>query len=151
AGKSPMPEAGRDLGSLLAPSFDPADSQLASMREETIAAVLRHIGAGPRAGHVWVAADGRWQVGPLHGTWAKPEAEHIGHAAREVARRRRLADLAAEIERAEREADHLGKELEATAERERRLDGEKRAAPDGEAVRRAAGHALDARTAVIRC
>jgi uncharacterized protein (TIGR02680 family) len=44
-----------------------------------------------------VGADGSWRLGPAYGTWAKADAEYIGAAARERARQRRLAELAAAI------------------------------------------------------
>ena len=151
AGTSPTPERGQELGVLLAPSFDRADPFFASMREETVSAVLQQIGVGPAAGHVWVGVDGRWQIGPLHGAWEKSEAQHIGHSAREVARRRRLAEIAGEIVRAEADGARLEQELDALTERERRLDDEKAAAPDGAPVVEAYTHAQAHRAAVIRC
>src|SRR5262249_25535822 len=42
----------------------------------------------------YASCAGRWRLGPLHGQWAKDRACYIGHAAREEARRRRLAELA---------------------------------------------------------
>jgi hypothetical protein len=41
----------------------------------------------------WVAFDGRFVLGPLNGRGAKPVAEHIGAAEREVRRAKRIAAL----------------------------------------------------------
>lgn len=57
-----------------------------------------------------VSADGRFRLASLSGSWAKPSAAHIGAAARERARRARLAELDEEL--AELDA------VRATAERD---------------------------------
>ena len=46
-------------------------STAAQLSPETIESVLRHVGYGVEVGSVWVASDGRYQVGPLHGAWSK--------------------------------------------------------------------------------
>ncbi|MDP4506787.1 TIGR02680 family protein [Nonomuraea turcica] len=40
-----------------------------------------------------IGADGTWRLGPAAGRWVKPEPSYIGAAARERARRRRIAEL----------------------------------------------------------
>src|SRR5262249_31018218 len=62
-----------------------------------VADVLRHIGARPGAGQIWVSADGHWQNGMIAGRWSKPAAEYIGPAARDMRRRRRILELDAAI------------------------------------------------------
>jgi uncharacterized protein (TIGR02680 family) len=47
---------------------------------------------------VWVAADGSWGSGPLRGRHMPATARHIGAAAREEARRTRLAAIEAELD-----------------------------------------------------
>lgn len=136
-GTSPLPDEAAHLGTRLVAAIDRDDPRAASVSEATVTAVLRHVGARAGAGHVWVDADGRWQVGPLHGAWTKPAAAHIGQGAREAARRRRLAELAAEIARVEGEAATLRAALEAVAACERTVQAEAVAAPGDEAVRRA--------------
>jgi hypothetical protein len=101
------------------------------MSDGVVAAVLRHIGARAGSGHVWVDVDGRWQIGPLHGDWDKAAAAHIGHSAREAARRRRLAGLAVEIGGAEAELAHLDRESDALSRREQAARREAVAAPTG--------------------
>lgn len=113
---------------------------------QVVEAILRSIAIGPEGegGPLHrVAPDGSWRLGPLHGSWVKPCAEHLGAAAREAARARRLAELTeilagldrrlGELERLEREQAH-GLE---------RFDAELRALPRA-AELRAARHALAA-------
>lgn len=98
--------------------------------------LLRRIGRDG-GGLAWVAADGRWQLGPLQGRWHKHEVEHLGHAARQRARQRRLVAIATELRavaEAVQEADGQVAELDAqlaTAARERA------AAPVVDAIRQA--------------
>ena len=71
---------------------------------DAIAAVLAAVGTGPSSGApLWVSTDGRFGAGPLRGRHAKETAEHIGAGAREIARRRRIAELESELARAEQE------------------------------------------------
>ncbi|HEX4817597.1 MAG TPA: TIGR02680 family protein [Nonomuraea sp.] len=60
-------------------------------------AVLAGIAYAPTATGVdhpaVVGADGTWRLGPAAGRWAKPEPAYLGPAARERARRRRIAEL----------------------------------------------------------
>ncbi|AUX35209.1 MULTISPECIES: TIGR02680 family protein [Sorangium] len=64
---------------------------------EVVDLVLALVGAGRGSGRVWVDVSGSFALGPLHGAGAKAEAEHIGQASREAARRRRLAANEAEL------------------------------------------------------
>jgi uncharacterized protein (TIGR02680 family) len=85
----------------------PAGEATGGVDAATVDALLGRIGAVAESGAVWVAADGRFRLGTLHGRWTKPAAEHLGHPAREAARRRRLAALDAELAALDAElADH---------------------------------------------
>lgn len=113
------------LGVVLRPAPDAGTGVDAA----TVEALLRRIGAEANAGMLWVAADGRYRLGALHGRWTKPVAEHLGHPAREAARRRRLAELEARL--AELDAQLAGIE-QRSADLERRdatLSSERDAAP----------------------
>jgi len=136
-GRSPRPPEGRALDRVLRPAVDRDDAQAAALSDEAVAAVLAHVGLGEGAGPVWVDASGRFQVGPLHGAWSKPAAEHVGEGAREAARRRRLEELAARIAEAEDRVADLAEAVEVLAARRRRLDAERDAAPDEAPVERA--------------
>ena len=146
AGTSPEPET--NLGGWLVPAIDRDDPRTAGMSEAVVAAVLRHVGARAGAGHVWVDLDGRWQVGPRHGSWDKPAAAHIGQSAREGARRRRLAELAVEIAAAAEELARIDADAEAVARREDVARREAAAAPADEPVRAALAETVTAARAV---
>lgn len=71
-----------------------------------------------------IASDGSWRLAVATGTWAKAEAAYIGAAARERARRRRIARLTAELSRADEELGTLEREAEALAVRGTRLEAD---------------------------
>lgn len=135
AGTSPLAPEGQRLDQMLIPAIDRAAAQTAGMRDETVQAVLQHIGASAGAGQVWVDASGCWQVGPLHGAYSKPNAEHIGHGAREARRRQRLAELAVAIDTAEQSLAGLQRDKAAVVERERTMRGEVATAPRDDELR----------------
>ncbi len=65
---------------------------------------LTRVGLGAAsAAALWVADDGRFGAGPLRGRHGKPAAELIGAGARAAARRRRIEELTATLERAVRD------------------------------------------------
>ncbi|MCW2888826.1 MAG: hypothetical protein JWL58_5688 [Streptosporangiaceae bacterium] len=128
-----MHPAGRNLTTLLRPAIDPDDPQAAALTPGTVAGVLA--GIGLEDGSAWVARDGRWRLGPLHGSWAKPAAEYLGHGAREEARRRRLAELAALIETAGRAVAQAVQEVETIGGRQDRLTAEVERAPRDQELR----------------
>jgi uncharacterized protein (TIGR02680 family) len=115
AGIAPRADGGLTRVLVPAPAAEGAGG--AKVPAAHVASILAGIGAG-EDGDVWVAADGRWRLGPLHGRWRKPAAEHIGRAARERARARRLAELEAQLAALEERRAGLG---EARAELERRM------------------------------
>jgi uncharacterized protein (TIGR02680 family) len=59
-----------------------------------VARLLRTVALGEQDRHPWVALDGRWSLGPIHGAWRKGRSEYLGAAARRATRERQLADLA---------------------------------------------------------
>lgn len=105
----PGPAAsGPTLATVLRPAVDPADPQAAALDDAAVHAVLAAIGLGSGTKHhTWVAADGRYRIGALTGSWAKPAARFIGEGAREAARRARLAELAGRREELIRAVDGL--------------------------------------------
>jgi uncharacterized protein (TIGR02680 family) len=111
-----------------------------------VQAILGAIGLGAdHPGPAWVSPDGRWQVGPLHGAWAKPSAEFVGAGARERARRRRLAALAVEIQAANEALTLAQGAVETVAARLSTLADEVGAAPGDQELRDAHGRAAGAR------
>jgi uncharacterized protein (TIGR02680 family) len=143
ADAAPAGGDGADLRRVLRPDL-PADAP-ATVPAEVVTAVLAAVGDGADRGPTWVAADGRYRVGPLAGRFRRAEAAHVGHAAREAARRVRLDQLDRELAELADRATALearGDELDA---RDARLDAERGAAPDEDALRAAHHDATSAR------
>ncbi|WP_018330457.1 SbcC/MukB-like Walker B domain-containing protein [Actinomycetospora chiangmaiensis] len=67
---------------------------------DVVAGVLAALGTTP-GDALWVGEDGSFGAGPLRGRHTKPAAEYVGAGAREQARARRLAELAALVADAE--------------------------------------------------
>jgi len=118
---SASPAAPATLASVLRPQLPPTESTSTVDRvlDDDVIAALRSIAVptGSSAGDPdtasWVAADGRFRLGVTTGAWSKPEATYIGEGAREIARRRRIAEARAERDALQREQV----ELEAAVER----------------------------------
>ena len=82
------------LAGMLRPAI-PADSPVSAA---SVAALLAAIGWGEQAQRsTWVANDGRWQTGLLHGAWSKTAIEFLGAGARRETRRRQLERARAEL------------------------------------------------------
>lgn len=90
---------------------------------------------GPEADPVVaVAPDGRWRVAGLAGSGDKPEAAHVGAAARDRARRRRIAELDRSIGELDGELAELDTTADALTRRRDALHAEWNAVPDDTAV-----------------
>ena len=118
--------AEHSLAEVLTPVVDIA----ASVPEGTVRAVLGRIGLGPEGGLHRVSTDGRWQLGPVHGSWQKPAAEYIGHQAREQRRTARLVEVRQAIEALSARQAELRASLAGIESRRRRIGEERRSAPD---------------------
>ncbi len=114
--------------------------------EEVIDALLRSVdwadagggvGIESAAGAHRVGSDGSWRLGPLRGAWAKSDPEHVGGAAREAARRRRLAELDEHLAALDRRLETLGEARRSLERRLERLAAEVAAAPSEEPLRQA--------------
>ncbi len=123
AGRSPRPE--RHLGERLRPCQGPVPTAV-------VEALLEHIGL--ESGAVWVSGDGSWQLGPLHGRWSRERAEHIGEGAREALRRKRLEELARELEELAQRAEALRGNLADVEARQLQLKREASSVPSREGV-----------------
>ncbi|MPZ30603.1 MAG: TIGR02680 family protein [Rhodospirillales bacterium] len=92
----------RALSSSLAGWLRPAVPEGSTVSGSTIERILSAIACAdddvPES-EAWLSPDGRFRLGALVGAWAKPAAVYIGHAAREAARRQRLAEVAERLER----------------------------------------------------
>ena len=130
------PRADGGLGSVLVPTVAPGDAEAAAVPPGQVAAVLARI-AATEVGDVWVAADGRWRLGPLHGRWRKDEIAHLGHAARERARQRRLAALDAQLAELDEQQSDLARQRDEVTALVASAEAERTAAPGEDAVREA--------------
>ncbi|MFO7647883.1 TIGR02680 family protein [Halomonas campaniensis] len=82
----------------LATALCPDLPEHSPVSQRVVEALLAGIGLGASDTVAWVSPDGAWRLGPLGGQWGKGEAIYIGHAAREAARQRRLAEIAETLE-----------------------------------------------------
>ncbi|MFD7639759.1 TIGR02680 family protein [Kitasatospora sp. NPDC059795] len=123
---SAAPAPGPSLLAVLRPEPD------ARVPAEQVRRLLAGIAYGRTlpAGHpAAVAADGSWRLAPATGTWAKEESSHIGAAARERTRRRRVAELTAELDATNDSVGALDAALRALADRRSRLGADLRSRP----------------------
>ncbi|MFE7410294.1 TIGR02680 family protein [Streptomyces laurentii] len=135
------PVSGSSLADVLCPAVDHGDRQAAAVDEATVTRLLAAIGLDGEGGNeTWVAPDGRFRVGVLTGTWAKPAATYIGEGAREAARRARAVLLDIELASLRAESETLAAWSEAITARRRTLDSEFADVPDESSLTRA--HAL---------
>lgn len=88
------------------------DEMDAGKWERAVSQILSVIGVGLDAGKTWVAADGRWRNGPLHGKLTKEHAQYIGREARDRWREARLRELSDEISQLEVESEVLCQQID---------------------------------------
>ncbi|MCK9514724.1 MAG: TIGR02680 family protein [Ottowia sp.] len=91
-----LPATTPTLATLLQPDPAARDSGVAAARVHAVLAriAITDAAATGAAATAWAGGDGRYRIGPLQGAWRKPAAEHIGYAARQAARQRRLEQIA---------------------------------------------------------
>lgn len=140
-----LPEApDGGLAAVLVPAVDAEDPQASAVDPDVVRTVLGRIGRRAGDGTVWVADDGRHRVGPLHGRWFKPAAAHLGHAARQAARRERLAELDRELADLDAHLARLDTDLDELDRRSERVADEQATAPTDTSIREAAAAHLAA-------
>lgn len=157
----PGPAAAPNLASALVPALPSG----ATVGAETVRRVLEQVGLGPAANAaLWVDVDGSFGAGPLRGRHGKAGAEHVGAGARAAARERRIAQLAAALEHAERSRDVHRRTHDALRQHAEQLRALARAVPSTRPVddavaiavgatgtaRRAAERADEARAAAVQ-
>jgi uncharacterized protein (TIGR02680 family) len=123
------------LASILIPAIDDAALHASRVDERTVSKILASIACEPVEGRAWVASDGRFALGPVVGLARKDAAEHIGHGAREQARRRRLEAIDAELEQLSVRLAVIQQAIAACAQRRRLADSERAKAPLGTGLR----------------
>jgi len=107
--------------------------------ERLLAGVACNAHAPPdESAEAWIAADGRFRLGPLTGAWQKSDAVYIGQTARAVARQQRLNEIAARMQALEGDAKQV-KQYKADLDEDRRTaEREWLAAPSDRALHQAA-------------
>ncbi|MEU1287644.1 TIGR02680 family protein [Kitasatospora sp. NPDC005856] len=129
-----VPAPGPSLLDVLSPEPD------GPVPVDRVRRLLAGIAYGPTlpAGHpAAVAADGSWRLATAVGSWTKEESSHIGAAARERARQRRIAALTAELADANADVTGFDTQLSALADRRTRLGADLRSRPHHREVDRA--------------
>ncbi|MHB8872209.1 MAG: TIGR02680 family protein [Myxococcaceae bacterium] len=145
----PLDDGAARLSDWLTPAVDAADALACGVSEATVQALLDSIGGGEGVSEHWVDPRGSFRLGPLSGAWAKAAAEHLGHAAREEARRAGLARVEAELEALAEERRGLEAERQRLDETRQRAQAEAKGAPRGDEVLRA-GAKLEASGGLVR-
>ncbi len=97
---------------------------------QSIACTLEDTGA-----EAWIAPDGRYRLGPLAGSWGKPAAEYIGHAARVTAREQRLAAITARLAEIHLALEAIARQRQALVDEADRANAEWRQAPGEQVLR----------------
>jgi uncharacterized protein (TIGR02680 family) len=80
----------------------PSTTSTAGLDEDALWSLLSAIectNSDTGQAEMWISPHGGFRVGALLGSWNKPKEQYIGHAAREAAKRSRLNEIAAELER----------------------------------------------------
>lgn len=109
---------------------------------DAVEPILGCIGTTEEDGDTWVSRDGRWQHGLLRGAWGKPVATYLGHASREEARLRRIAELEAALLAIDESIADLQRERDGIEARAEKLSLECDNAPNLGPLQRAA-HAVE--------
>lgn len=126
--------ASESLGHVLRPD----ERRTPSVSDSIICELLQKIGYRTQLSQTWIASDGRWRNGPLHGCCKKAAAQFIGHDAREAQRIRRLSEVRADLRRIRAESAQLEQQRQALDGRSTAIDEQVRAVPADSAIRAAA-------------
>jgi uncharacterized protein (TIGR02680 family) len=144
---------GLTLADVLHATIDPDDRQSSTLDGATVTGVLRSVGvretldeAEDEDDEAVVCLDGGFRLGPLHGRWTKPAASYLGAAAREQARRRRLAELEAAMDEAEGDRSRAEGDLAGVAATEEALVAQLAERPSDQSLRDAHARAAAADT-----
>lgn len=131
-----VPVSGGSLANVLAPE---PDAPVPVERIERLLAAIAYDRDLPDGEPMAVGADGRWRLVGATGSWAKTQIAHIGAAARDRARNRRIAELNGNIAELDSGIAALDERLERLDERRRQLDTDLAARPRHEHVTQAHG------------
>ncbi len=128
-------ESASSLIAVLEPAIDRAQPGAAAVSDETVQRLLSSIGRGEGTSEIWVDKSGHWRLGILDGRWNKPNATFIGRGARDAARRHRIAELANEIDLAERGVEGARLEVMRIEQRQHTLAEELARMPSADTLR----------------
>jgi uncharacterized protein (TIGR02680 family) len=135
------PPQGRSLADVLVPEHHPWVPADAIQR--LLAAIA--FGAQLPVGHpAAIGADGSWRLGNLHGSWHRDHPAHVGVAARQRARERRIQELTSQISALEDTIATLDARLGALADRRTAVASERAIRPDHRELNEAAQTVLSA-------
>ena len=87
------------LGQWIVPTVPPAGPGT-EVQAKTVTAILGSIACAEKElveAETWLSPSGEFRAGNARGAWTKPEAQYIGHAARDAERRARLEQIAARL------------------------------------------------------
>lgn len=132
------------VGTRLSEALLPTPPDDCGITADTIAGLLAGIAFGEQDradAESWLAPDGRFRLGSLAGAWRKPAAVYIGHAAREQARRERLAAIVIELEQLDVAAAELAQQRDTLADEHALAEREWREAPSDQPLRAAIAEA----------
>jgi uncharacterized protein (TIGR02680 family) len=111
-----------------------------SVSKATIEALLAGIDCAsedPGDAEAWVSPSGSFRLGPVRGAWSKADAEYVGFAAREKARRRRMEQVVLELASLTADLEKIAAELQVLEGERRALNEEFAQAPNDGALREA--------------
>ena len=135
------PAPGRSLADVLVPEHHPWVSAAAIQRLLAAIAFGDRLPDGHPAG---IGADGSWRLGNLHGSWHRDHPAHVGAAARQRARERRLQELRGQISALDDTIATLDARLDALAGRRATVANERATRPDYRELNEAAQAVLTA-------
>ena len=134
--RASTPTGTATLAELMRPSIDRVGTA-GMIPAERIERIIRRIGLGENDGALWVDVNGRWRIGPATGRWMKLTAQHIGQAARDAARLRRLRELDLELESLAQSLSAIRNALNELDQRETAARAEASRAPNDNGIRTA--------------
>jgi uncharacterized protein (TIGR02680 family) len=93
------PACAGSLADWLVPTI-PKTGLASAVDSRVLSALLQSVACGerePGEAEAWVSPQGEFRLGSVRGAWTKPDAQYLGHAAREAARQARLAEIATHL------------------------------------------------------
>lgn len=138
--RAPVP--GASLAGWLRADVPDLSAVPAALVDRLLASVACDPGIDPHdSAEAFVAPDGRFRLGTLAGTWTKPRAVYIGHAARAMARQRRVDEIAQQLDALTRSEADVAQQFEQLEIDRRQAEHEWRNAPSEQALRQSLVHA----------